>query len=121
MNFTMEKEIDNKIDFLDVTIQKETDSLSFSVDRKPSTTDIIIPNDSCHPQQQRHTDIRYLINLIFVNVQRDAAVSSLYSISLQDLSTCFGCSLHPSSGVLKAACATTGTSHMMWQVSSIMG
>jgi hypothetical protein len=43
--------------------------------------------------------------------QRDAAVSSLYFISLQDSSTCFGCSLHPSSGVLKTACATTGTSH----------
>jgi hypothetical protein len=47
-------------------------------------------------------------------------LSSLYSISLQDLSACFGCSLHPSSGVLKTACAATGTSHMMWQVSSVM-
>jgi hypothetical protein len=58
---------------------------------------------------------------IFVSVQRDAAVSSLYFISLQYLSTRFRCSLHPSSGVLKTAYATTGTSHMMWQVSSVMG
>jgi hypothetical protein len=46
-----------------------------------------------------------------MSFQRDAAVSSLYFISLQDLSTDFGCSLHPSSGVFKTACATTGTSH----------
>jgi hypothetical protein len=53
-----------------------------------------------------------------MSFQRDAAVGSLYFISLQDLSTCFGCFLHPSSGVLKTACAT-GTSHRMWQVSSV--
>jgi hypothetical protein len=55
-----------------------------------------------------------------MSFQLDAAVSSLYFISLQDLCTCFGCSLHPSSGVLKTACAITGTSHRMWQVSSGM-
>jgi hypothetical protein len=51
---------------------------------------------------------------IFVSVQRDAAVSSLYFISLQDLYTCFGCSLHLSSGVLKTAQAATGTSHELY-------
>jgi hypothetical protein len=52
-----------------------------------------------------------ITNLIFVGFQRDAAVSSFYFISLQNLSTCFGCSLHPSSGVLKTEYATTGTSY----------
>jgi hypothetical protein len=46
-----------------------------------------------------------------MSFQRDAAVSSLYFIPLQDLSTCFRCSLHPSSGLLKTAYATTGTSY----------
>jgi hypothetical protein len=62
-----------------------------------------------------------ITNITFVSFQRDAPVRSFYFISLQDLSTCFGCSLHPSSGLLKTAYATTGTSHMMWQVSSVMG
>jgi hypothetical protein len=31
----------------------------------------------------------------FSSYQRDAAVTSLYFISLQDLSTCFGCSVRP--------------------------
>jgi hypothetical protein len=52
----------------------------------------------------------------FVSVQRDATVSSLCFISLQDYSTCFGFSLHPSSGVHKTADATTGTSRVMWHV-----
>jgi hypothetical protein len=57
-----------------------------------------------------------ITNLVFVSFQRDAAVSSLYFMSLQNFSTYFGCSVHPSSGVLKTAYATTGTSHMVWQV-----
>jgi hypothetical protein len=61
---------------------------------------------------------KHYVCLVFVSFQRDAAVSSPYFISLQDLSTCFGCTLHPSSGVLKTVYTTTGTSHMMWQVST---
>jgi hypothetical protein len=49
-----------------------------------------------------HTGVYFFI-YFFVSVQRDAAVSSLYFISLQNLSTRFGCSLRPSSGVLKTA------------------
>jgi hypothetical protein len=62
-----------------------------------------------------------ITNLIFVSFQRDAAVSSLYFISLHNLSTYFGYSLRPLTGVLKTAYATTGTSHVMWQVSSVIG
>jgi hypothetical protein len=56
----MEKEIDNKINFLDVTIQKDTDSLSFNIYRKPTMTDTINPNYSCHPQEHKYAAIRYL-------------------------------------------------------------
>jgi len=30
--------------------------------RKPTTTDIIIPNDSCHPLEQTFAAIRYFAN-----------------------------------------------------------
>jgi hypothetical protein len=46
MKFTLEKEENYKINFLDSTIAKDYDGLSFEVHRKPATTDIIIPNDS---------------------------------------------------------------------------
>ena len=49
ISFTLEKETDNQINFMDITIRNSNNKLSFSVYRKPTATDLIIPNDSCHP------------------------------------------------------------------------
>jgi predicted ATPase len=62
MKFTMEKEDDNRINFLDLTVQKDNNNLSFNVYRKPTTTDTINPRDSYHPQKHKHAAIRYLVN-----------------------------------------------------------
>jgi hypothetical protein len=58
----MEAETDNSITFLDITIQKESNKFSFNIYRKPTTTDTIIPRESCHPPEQKHAAIRYMIN-----------------------------------------------------------
>jgi hypothetical protein len=58
----MERETDNKINFLYITIQKERVNLTFNIFRKPTATDAIIPRDSCQPPELKHTAIRYLIN-----------------------------------------------------------
>jgi len=50
-------------------------------------------------------------SLLLLKNQKDAALSGLYL--LRDHSTCFGCSLHPSSGVRKTVVTTTGTSHVL--------
>jgi hypothetical protein len=50
LNFTLEREVDNKLNFLDISIIKTADRISFDIYRKPATSDVIIPNDSCHPQ-----------------------------------------------------------------------
>jgi len=60
MKFSLEKETNNSINFLDITIRKNHDNISFSVYRKPTTTDTIIPKDSCHPQENKQAAIRYL-------------------------------------------------------------
>jgi hypothetical protein len=62
MRFTMESEIDDKINFLDFTITKEQGKLSFNIYRKPTTIDYIIPNDSCHPVEHKLPALRYLTN-----------------------------------------------------------
>jgi len=62
MKFTTEGEKKYKINFLDITILKENDNLSFYIYRKPTTTDTIIPIDSCHPQEHKLAAIRYLAN-----------------------------------------------------------
>lgn len=36
--------------------------ISFSIYRKPTATDTIIPNDSCHPPEQTMAAVRYLAN-----------------------------------------------------------
>jgi len=60
MPFTMEEEVNNKINLLDITISKVDYKIPFNMYRKPTATDII-PNDSCHPPEQKLAAIRCLI------------------------------------------------------------
>ena len=62
MKFTLQKEENNKINFLDITITKGPDGLLFEIYKKPTTTDVIIPNDSCHPSEHKTAAIRYFYN-----------------------------------------------------------
>ena len=64
MTFTLEKERENKLNFLDISITKTKDKMSFGIYRKETTSDIIIPNDSCHPTEQKLVAIRYFTNRI---------------------------------------------------------
>jgi len=47
----MEEEFENKINFLNITISKDENNIENNTYRSPTTTDIIIPNDSCPPPQ----------------------------------------------------------------------
>jgi hypothetical protein len=62
LKFTIEKEIDNKIDFLDISFTRNDNSLSFSIYRKSTTTDTVISNNSCHPPEHKAAAIRFLTN-----------------------------------------------------------
>jgi hypothetical protein len=57
LKFTVEKEVKQKIKFLDITINREPNKMSIYIYRKPTYTDVIIPNDSCHPRE--HTMGQY--------------------------------------------------------------
>ncbi len=58
----MQEQINNSINILDITIYKTDQGISFNNYRKPTATDTIIPNDSCHPHQHKMKAIRYLAN-----------------------------------------------------------
>ena len=64
MKFIMERETNNRINFLDITITKEHDKLTFDIYRKPNRkiTDSIIPYHSCHPTEHKLAAVRYLTN-----------------------------------------------------------
>jgi len=62
LKFSVEEEIDHKINFLDITIHRKRNNLSVDIYRKPSTTDVIKPNDSCHPREHKMAAIHYFHN-----------------------------------------------------------
>jgi hypothetical protein len=62
LKFTIEKETDRKLHFLDITITRGIEKFTIDIHRKPMYTDIIIPEDSCHPKEQKMAAIRYLYN-----------------------------------------------------------
>ena len=64
LTFTMEEEINNSINFLDITIYKTNQNISFNTYRKPTATDTTIPNESCHPHEHKMAANRYLANRI---------------------------------------------------------
>lgn len=54
IKFTMEKESHNKINYLDLTISKARNKLNMGIYTKPTTTDLVMPNDSCHLYEQKN-------------------------------------------------------------------
>jgi len=61
LNFMLEQEQNNGLNFLDLTIKKTPNKMIFDIYRKPATSDNIIPNDSCHPSEHKLATIRYFI------------------------------------------------------------
>jgi hypothetical protein len=62
IKFTIEKEQHNTINFLDITIHRGKEKLEFAIYRKQTQTNIIIPNNSCHPWEHKTASIKYLMN-----------------------------------------------------------
>jgi len=62
LKFTIEKETGNSINFLNIVIQNKDNKLQFDIYRKPTATDVIILQDSCHPPAHKHAAIRHLVN-----------------------------------------------------------
>jgi hypothetical protein len=62
IKFTIEEEVNNKISYLDITVSKTYNKLSFGIYRKPMTSDLIVHNASCHPYKHNKASINYLIN-----------------------------------------------------------
>jgi hypothetical protein len=62
LKFTLEKETEGKINFLDITIHRESSGLSIEIYRKPTYTHYIILKDSCHPREHKQATTWYLYN-----------------------------------------------------------
>jgi hypothetical protein len=64
IKFTMEKEVNNKINFLDLYIANTHNKLLLAIYTKPTTTDLIIHNDSCHLHEHKEIAVNFLVNRV---------------------------------------------------------
>ena len=62
LKFTLETEINNTINYLDITIKRNNQNLQFSIFRKSTTSKLSIHNNSCHPEQHKLTNFRFLLH-----------------------------------------------------------
>jgi peptide-methionine (R)-S-oxide reductase len=62
INFTIEKETHNTLNYIDLTITNNHNKLTFDIYRKPTNRDIILHNDFCHPNKNKKSAIAYLVN-----------------------------------------------------------
>jgi hypothetical protein len=62
LTFTLEEEHGKQLNYMDITITRNEKQFTFDIYRKPTTTDHIIPKDSCHPHEHKTSAIRYLVN-----------------------------------------------------------
>ena len=53
LKFSLEIETNNRLNYLDLTVTKDRNGFSYEIYRKPTATDTIIPNGSCHPSEQK--------------------------------------------------------------------
>ena len=60
LKFTLEKVLEHRINFLDLTIHRQHNTFSIDIYRKPTFTDTIIPNDPCHPEEHKLAAVRSL-------------------------------------------------------------
>ena len=62
LKFTLETEINNTINYLDITIKRNNHNLQFSIFRKSTTSKLSINNNSCHPEQHKIANFRFLLH-----------------------------------------------------------
>jgi len=65
LEFKMTTEDNNKIHYLDLTLQKNNNNIELSIYRKPTDTDTTIHFQSNHPQEQKIAAFMYYINRMY--------------------------------------------------------
>lgn len=65
IQFTIEKENNNSLNFLDLTLMKEHNRITYKIYRKPTATDIVIPYDSYHAPNIKMASFRSLIDRLY--------------------------------------------------------
>ncbi|KAK5649862.1 hypothetical protein RI129_000891 [Pyrocoelia pectoralis] len=110
IKFTVEKEINNQLPFLDILLTRNNFHINYSIYRKPTTTDALIPIDSIHPFSHKLAGLNALLRRMVVipmspvnfqkelNIIRHIALNNGYNNNLVDtLLSKITRSIHPTS------------------------
>ncbi|XP_049805216.1 uncharacterized protein LOC126248349 [Schistocerca nitens] len=62
IKFTVERESNNSINFLDLKISSKKQKHHFEIYRKQTATDVCINSSSCHPNQHKMAYFRFMLN-----------------------------------------------------------
>ena len=96
IKFTIEKEVDKSINFLDLTITRENNTHNFSIFHKPSYTDTVIHSTSCHPIQHKFASFHSMLHRLLtvplqtinfnkeLNIIKQIAVNNGYNPNIID-------------------------------------
>lgn len=83
ITFTLEKETNQKLPFLDLLLIREGDKISFEIYRKPSTTDNIIQYNSNSPHTHKFAAFHsFFYRLFKIPLSRDAFQKELQIIKM---------------------------------------
>jgi hypothetical protein len=88
IKFIMEKETHDSINFLDLIIHRKEENMKFTIYRKPTQTDIIIPNSSCHPNEHKRSSISYVLNRLHTYpISKEAKETNVIKIYSKTMNT----------------------------------
>lgn len=81
LQFTLETENDHKINFLDLTLKKDNNKISFSIYRKPTATDHTIHSSSYHPMAHKMAAYNSMVHrLLLVPMDNEDFENELLTI-----------------------------------------
>jgi hypothetical protein len=64
LQFTVEKEGNKEINYLDITVNRKFTKFMFNIHRKPTTTSSVTHSTSCHPTEHEIAAFNYLYNRV---------------------------------------------------------
>jgi len=81
LQFTLELEDNNRLNFLDLTFHRRHDHISASIFQKPTATGMLIHYESCHPNEHKFAGHNFLVNRIVTYPIPQSEVENKTSIS----------------------------------------
>jgi hypothetical protein len=79
LKFTINRETNNQITYLELLFTKKRGQIEMEVYRKPTTTDVMTNNNSCHPQENKLAAFKNWIHrllTLLLNENSNAVIST---------------------------------------------